>query len=280
MEVERRVDQVLRAPRGERWPTLINQISAARTLDGLVDRFARSEAELTNARADARALRDALDTAQRELEKTRKALDEERGVSLRECANVNNACLTIDSLRKELGDMRTELANARADNSVLREALTIAKKAKESWPDDIKTIESLRKQLATQVEAFANAKESWRSAQANYEHVAKERDQLRQELSATQINLHDHASGLAAVVKERDEAKAEVKSLKEELDQAHVRIRELNLGIARAQDVRQDRQTDVRLFLELIHLGRTVDDARAILAAAEDIRKNGLTPQT
>lgn len=260
VEVERRVDQVLRAPRAERWTTLINQPMAARTLDGLVDRFARSERALEDSQ-------DAVRIQAEELMRLTKAIEDF-------CRHFNVVPKWGESWSV------AGLQGVKAQYAQLQQDLQEAKKAKESWPDDIKTIESLRKQLATQVEAFANAKESWRSAQANYERSAKERDQLRQELSATQINLHDHAAGIAAVIKQRDEAKAEVKSLKEELDQARVRIRELNLGIARAQDVRQDRQTDAQLFLELVRAGYPAGDARTAVAMANDIRKNGLTPQT
>lgn len=245
-QLTRAADDVLRAPKAERWSTLHKFYAFDRPfiLNELVDRFARSEAELTNARADARALRDALDTAQKAKE---------------------NWPRNVEQIER----LRAEVANERANANNLGVSLTRLQLQANGWKEE-------------------------------NEQLRKERDQLRQELSKVQINLHDHVSGLAAVVKERDEAKVEVKCLvdmnevlaKENerarstiaekdrlLDERAYRINELNLGIVRAQDVRQDRQTDAQLFLELIHLGRTVDDARAILAAANDIRKNGLTPK-
>lgn len=146
------------------------------------------------------------------------------------------AARTLDGLvdrfvmsEERFAGSEVELANARADNSVLREALAIAQKAKESWPQDVEQIARLR---ADAINERANANN----------------------LGVSLTRLQLQANGW----------KEENEQLRKDLIDAEARIRE----------------TDARLFLELIHLGRTVNDARAILAAANDIRKNGLTPQT
>lgn len=172
-QLTRAADDVLWAPKAERWSTLHKFYVFDRPLifNELVDRFAKSEAELTNARADARALRDALDTAQ------------------------------------------------------------------------------------------------------------KERDQLRQELSTTQINLHDHASGIAAVVKERDEAKAEVKCLvamNEVLAKENEKARSTIEAKNRMLDAYSKQSADDRVarFWQLvIQRGMHPNDARELLHTAETIAK-------
>lgn len=162
-------DEVLRAPKAERWSTLHKFYAFDRPfiLNELVDRFARSE--------------------------------ELKAAYLRDLGDTTRAC---DSLRRELQE---------------------AKKAKESWPQDVEQIARLKADVAneranannlgvslTRLQLQANG---WKEEN---EQLRKERDQLRQELSATQINLHDHAAGIAAVIKQREEAEKRAKLLGDE----------------------------------------------------------------
>lgn len=420
VELDRLVNKVLRAPRAMRWDTLLNagyDHDCPFILNELVDRFARSERALEDSKDAVRIQAEELVRLTKAIEdfcrhfnvvpkwgeswsvagfagvKAQYAQLQQdlkgRDVSLEERDSriarleAEKAKLEAELTTQRLNgqDMCTELANARADNSVLREALAIAQKAKESWPQDVEQIEQLKKELTELRTCYALSKEArtnwetrciaaelaateakadviyeranannlgvsltklqlqangWKEeneqlkkaldtakadalteadrlrrmldgrdkritelccqnslAQVNYENAVKERDQLRKELDERPIGgyyINDLVTAQEEkerllvlneeLAKENERAKIAIAEKNRMLDERMARINELNAGIARAQDVRQDRQTDARLFLELIHLGRTVNDARAILAAANDIRKNGLTPQT
>lgn len=220
----------------------------------LVDRFARSEAELTNARADARALRDALDTAQKAKESWPRDVQiaQLKADVVNERANANNLGVSLNRLRLQANGWKEENEQLRKE---LAQAQAVARDLKGDIADyikDKKHTEELLKAGGYYINDLVTAQE--------------EKERL--------LVLNEE------LAKENERAKIAIAEKNRMLDERMARINELNAGIARAQDVRQDRQTDARLFLELIHLGRTVNDARAAVAAANDIRKNGLTPQT
>lgn len=67
--------------------------------------------------------------------------------------------------------------------------------------------------------------------------------------------------------------KEENEQLRKERDQLVASVRAL-------QEVKEDRQTDARLFLELVRAGQDADSVRKAITAYNDIRKNGLTPRS
>lgn len=270
-----------------------------RAFNGLVDRFARAE-ELRNG-----YLRDlgdttrACDSLKRELADTQRSLKVADGLTdevrirlhevqsdaVRERANANNLGMSLTKLQLQANGWKEE-------NEQLRKALDAARA--DAKADALTEADRLRRMLDGRDKRITELANDMVTIQA-------ENEQLRAELSRTQINLADHASGLAAGIKQRDEMEARAKRLGAQLnetvgeiadykkDKAHTEERLANsrkevealvASVRALQGAKEDRETDARLFLELIRAGQDADSVRKAITAYNDIRKNGLTPRS
>lgn len=214
-----------------------------RALNGLVDRFARSE-ELRNG-----YLRDlgdttrACDSLKRELADTQRSLKVANGVT--------------DEVRIRLHEVQSDAVRERANANNLGMSLTRLQLQANGWKEENEQLRKERDQLRKKLDT--------RPEKGYYINdmvtIQAEVERLRAELGRTQINLADHASGLAAVIKQRDEMEARAKRLGAQLNEAERAVQALSSENERAKhaiaeknkllDAREARITELNCVIDL-----------------------------